>query len=209
MGLAVALLIGAMGGVLSPARAQEDGPTRKISRQVGVLEKVLDQVLLDSPNFLVPGRNNARGIFLDEFGVLLTFEASLVNKDGSGFDFEWPGGYRIEENEKGDKVIVIPKRSGSDEDEEGRSPRRSGEARLYERGKIELREALLDYGDTVTGLGDEHWIAIAAYLKDSEFFVNERISRLVIRVRMRDIRAYASGKIDEKTVLSRFQETEY
>ena len=209
MGLVVALLFGAMGGVLAPAQAQDDGPTRKISRQVSVLEKVLDQVLLDSPNFLVPGRNNARGIFLEEFGALLTFEASLVNKDGD-FEFNWPSGYRIEENERGEKVIVIPKRGGDEEeDESDRSPRRSAEARRYERGKTELRDVLLDYGDTLTGLDDNHWLAIAAYLKDSDFFANERISRLIIRVRMRDIRAYGAGKIDENAVLSRFQETEY
>ena len=209
-GLVAALVVGAMSGVFAPAQAQDDGPGRKIARQVGVLEKVLDQVLIDSPNFLVPGRNNARGIFLEEFGALLTFEASLVSKGGMNFEFDWPGGYRIEENEKGDKVIVIPKRSrDEDEDERERSPRRGEEARLYERGKAELREALLDYGDTLSGLDDDHWLAIAAYLKDSEFFVNERISRLVIRVRMRDIRAYSAGKIDEKTVISRFQETEY
>ena len=208
--LVLALLIAVMVGSPAPAGAQDETPTRKMSRQVSVLEKVLDQVLIDSPNFLVPGRNNARGIFLDEFGALLTFEASLVSKNrmSMGFEFDWPIGYRIEENERGDKVIVIPKRH-VDEDSDNRTPRTSAEARLYERGKVELRETLLDYGDTITALDDAHWIAIAAYLKDHDYFVSERISRLVIRVRMRDIRAYAAGKIDEKTVLSRFQETEY
>lgn len=208
----VAVLVTTAGAVAlcsSPVSAQDGGgaTARKMARQIGVLEKILDQVLVDSPNFLVPGRNNTRGIYLEEFGALLTFEASLVDKDHLDFDFNWPRDYRIEENEKGEKVIVIPKWGA--EDEEERSSERSSEARLYERGKVELRAALLDYADTLTGLGDGEWVAIAAYLKDSDFFIDERISRLVIKVRMRDVRAYNADKLDEKAVLARFVEDEY
>lgn len=203
-GLVALCLVASFG---SAARAQDEATARKMSRQIGVLEKIFDQVLVDSPNFLVPGRNNTRGIYLEEFGALLTFEASLVDKDHLDFDFEWPRDYRIEENEKGDKVIVIPKVGSDDEDE--RPQGRSSPARLYERGKVELRSALLDYADTLTGLGDGEWVALAAYLKDSDYFLDERISRLVIKVRMRDVRAYNAEKIDEKTVLARFVEDEY
>ena len=203
--LAVALLVGAAAGSSHPAHAQDDAKERKMARQVGVLEKILDQVLIDSPNFVVPGRNNTRGIFLDEFGVLLTYEASLVDKDKFDWNFDFDFKPQIKEDENGNQVIVIPKRS----EEDSPSPVRRGEARLYERGKVEIREMLLDYGDTMTGLGDNHWLAVAAYLKDSDYFIDERISRLVIKVKMRDLRSYAAGKIDEETVLSRFVEEEY
>ncbi|MEZ4650325.1 MAG: hypothetical protein R3E97_16375 [Candidatus Eisenbacteria bacterium] len=203
--LALGLLFGAVMGSIHPAVAQDDVKARKMERQVGVLEKILDQVLIDSPNFLVPGRNNTRGIFLDEFGVLLTYEASLVDKDKFDWNFDFDRKPQITKDEDGNQVIVIPKRDDSEE----RTPIRRGEARLYERGKVEIREMLLDYGDTMTGLSDNHWLAVAAYLKDSDYFIDERISRLVMKVKMKDLRAYTAGKIDEETVLSRFVEDEY
>lgn len=180
------------------------------------MEKIVDQILLDSPNFLVSGGRNARGVFIEEFGVILTFEASLVDTDDFDWDFEDWGGYEIED-EDGQKVIVIPKRQrdklnlDDDEDDGGnwRSRREKREARLYSAGKQEMREAIIDYGDTLSRLKDDHWVAIAAFLRNAEYFTNERISRYILKARMRDVRAYASGDIDEDALVERMIEEEY
>lgn len=208
---------------LSVSSAQDGKVSRKLLRQIGVMEKIFDQVLIDSPNFLVDGRGNVRGTYLEEFGVLLTFEASLINTEDWD-DYDWRGSYRIEKDKDGRTIVIIPddrdeEDRDSDEDyddhddpDSGRSwykRKNQGERRLYSRGKIELQDAIIDYGDTLTRLKDDHWVAIASFLRDSNFFIDEQISRLVMKVKMRDLRAYASGKIDEDELRSRLIQEEY
>jgi hypothetical protein len=211
-----------------PAGAENDVVSRKMLRQLGVMEKIIDQVLIDSPNFLVSGGDNTRGLYLEEFGVLLSFEASLVNK-GSWDIGRW-GGFQIEEDKEGRKVIVIPglsddedkdkdKDTGKGEPEEENSEGsdrlswrdrfKGDESKLYDRGKDEIRGVLLDYGDTVSQLRDDQWLAIAAFLKDSDYFLENKISRLVIKAKMSDLRAYAAGKISEKEMIGKLVEEEY
>jgi hypothetical protein len=194
------------------AGAQERPVPRKMMKQITVMEQIIDQVLIDSPNFLVPGRENTRGIFLPEFGVLLTFEASLVKKDD--WDWEWKHGFKLEQNEDGEQVIIIPDEDeeGADEDSARGSSRGRGsstEGRLYERGKEEIEDVLLDYADTMSALDDTHWIAIAAFLKDSDYFLDQRISRLVIKARMGDLRQFAAEKLTEDQMRERLLEEEY
>jgi hypothetical protein len=211
------LWLGALSGLLagpsvSDTAAQDRATPRKGLKQIGVMEQILDQVLIDSPNFLVPGRGNARGIFLEEFGVLLTFEASLVQRDWD--DWSWKNEFKIEKDEKGDRIIIIPdpdeddeRDSGSRRDRERR--RRPSEERLYEGGKREIEEMLLDYAGTLTTLDDDHWVAVAAFLKDSDYFLDNRISRLVIRARMKDVRSFDAGKLSEDEMRSKLIREEY
>ncbi|MCA9728573.1 MAG: hypothetical protein KC729_12870, partial [Candidatus Eisenbacteria bacterium] len=203
------LWLGALSGLMlglqvSESAAQDRSSSRKTLKQIGVMEQILDQVLIDSPNFLVPGRGNARGIFLEQFGVLLTFEASLVQKDWG--DWDWKNEFKIEKDEDGNRVIVIPDpgdKSDEDEDEDSGSRRdrdrrrRPSEERLYEGGKQEVEDVLLDYGGTLTALDDDNWVAVAAFLKDSDYFLDQRISRLVMKAKMRDLREWDAGKISE------------
>src|SRR5690606_27188523 len=143
------LWLGALAGFLlvtshSGAFAQDRSTSRKALKQISVMEQILDQVLIESPNFLVPGRGNARGIFLEEFGVLLTFEASLVQRDWD--DWKWKNEFRIENDENGERIIVIPD-PGSKNDDKGsnrESRRRPTEERLYEGGKEEIEDMILD-----------------------------------------------------------------
>lgn len=198
-----------------PARAQDDdeGPVgRRMKRQIGVLESIVDQVLLDSPNFLVSSSRNAHGLYLDGFGVLVTFEASLVDTEGWG---DWGNKFRMETDKDGRTIVIIPDPDEDDDerdDDEGSSwieRHRRREARLYSNGKQEMVETILDYGDTVTSLADEEWLAIAAFLKDSDYFMESRISRLIMKARMKDLRSYAEGKISEEEMVARFVEEEY
>jgi hypothetical protein len=200
-------------GAPSPASAQDRSDARKMLKQIGVMEQILDQVLIDSPNFLVPGRGNARGIYLGEFGVLLTFEASLVEKDWDDWG-DWGNSFKVETDEKGNRVIIIP--DPEDGDEEGRKEirdrgrqRAPSEERLYTAGKLEIEDLLLDYAGTLTALRDEHSVAVAAFLKDSDYFLDQRISRLIIRAKMKDVREWDAGRIDEKEMRARLVEEEY
>ena len=60
--------------------------------------------------------------------------------------------------------------------------------RIDAQGKQELIDALADYGETMTALRDDQWVAIAAFLGDDQYFKERQISRLVIKARARDLR---------------------
>jgi hypothetical protein len=216
--VAGALLIGL---TAAPEVFAVDSPTsRKMARQIEVMEQIIDQVLIDSPNFLVRGRDNARGLFIKDFGMLFTFEASLVEKHHDFLkEFSWGRGFRIEEKDDG-TVIIIPRDDRGSEEEidpaeirdeakKLRKRRDSRQEKLYLRGKTEFVDVFLDYGDTLTTLEGPHWFAIVAYLSDSDYFAENRISRLVLKAKIKDLRDYAADKLSEEEVVKRIVEEEY
>jgi hypothetical protein len=203
--------------------------SRKLTRELSIMEKVIDQMLLDSGNFLVYSQPETRGLYLEEFGVLFSFQASLVNKNSNDGDFNFNfNDYEVEDD--GDKITIRKKDKDKDrnkddeeaeadeEDEDATESRlkrtweksqKNREARLYTQGKAEILDILLDYGDTIESLRDNQWLAIAAYLKGSNYFLDNRISRLVMKARVGDIRAFSAGKLSRESMLSKVVEEEY
>ena len=62
--------------------------------------------------------------------------------------------------------------------------------------QAELVDTLLDYGPTLSELGDDQWVAVAVYL--GERFITsggDSGKRLILKVRMRDLRQYSAGRI--------------
>jgi hypothetical protein len=222
-------------GALQPATAAEGKIPNKMKKQMRVMEGMLDSILLDSPNLLVSGSHASNALYLDEFGVILTLEASLT---GQGFDFSRSLNFlrniRVESDKdktviyhegsgeddedtlavardrdkdddaikKEKKVYVLNSRGDHDEEREAKS-----EKEIYAQGKQELIDALADYGETLTALRDDQWVAIAAFLKDSDFFKDRQISRLVIKARVRDLRD--SDKLSREDLVGRFVVEEY
>jgi len=214
---AIVVVAAMLVGLIAGRAFGVEPPPGKMNRQIEVMEKILDQVLIDSPNFLVSGRGNSRGLYVPQFGVILTFTASLVEKDGDkDWKFDFGEGFRIIEDEKGRKVIVIEdpdeKGAGDDKDaakDERRSRTESVQERLYKRGKAELVDTLLDYGDTLTTLGKGQWIAIVAFLQDARYFDARGMSRLVLKAKIDDLNLYSADKISEEEMVKRIVEQEY
>src|SRR5258706_4017150 len=82
------------GMVLAPlhAGAQTKNPiqSRKLTRELGIMEKIIDQMLLDSQNFLVYSQPETRGLYLEEFGIVFSFQASLLNRGNNEFNLnDW------------------------------------------------------------------------------------------------------------------------
>jgi hypothetical protein len=211
---------------LSAARvwAVDKPESRKMSRQMDVMEQIFDQVLVDSPNFLVFGRKHTHGLYVKDFGMIFTFEASLVGKDGEIDIKNWGlDGFEVR-TEDGKTIIIMPDERGggsgssdesSDEagtEDEGRSwadRRQSRQERTYGRGKTEMIDVLLDYGDTITSLDDSQWVAVVAQLIESDYFEANKISHLILKAKISDLRAYAADKINEKEMITRIVEEEY
>lgn len=220
-GAAVLLSLANLAGAAAP---------EKVIRQIGVMEKIIDKVLVDSPNFLVQRGDNARGLYIDGFGVVFTFDASLVNEFyGLEKLFSLEDRFEMKTDEDGNQVFVIKKGSKEDleaqkkdleakkekaEKEIEKAKKGSGDkmkdrAKLYADGKAELVQALLDYGETLTSLGDDNSIILAAFLKDDDYFKEQKISRLLLEAKMRDLRAFASGSISAETMKSRVSIEDY
>jgi hypothetical protein len=86
------LLLAAAAGAAPTGTASTDaGPPAKLKKQISVMEKILDETLVDSKNLLVANHHVSRGVYLPEFGVLFTLDASILSPDNEGwwknFDF--------------------------------------------------------------------------------------------------------------------------
>jgi len=202
-------------GAASPAAAQDSGPpgSGKLQRQVDVFERFASQMLLDSPNFLVSGSQAARGIYIDCYGVLVSFNASLIQHDDDEKAWKWwKGSYKIKRD--GDKIYVVPE-GGDTEDgeeidfEEWQDRKAKRVSRTYDRGKQEIVDLLLDYGDLITRLQDDQWVAVAGFLRDTEFLEDKGISHLVVKASVKDLKAYGAGDIKEDEMVSRMVVEEY
>jgi hypothetical protein len=207
------LLVGLLTGDASA------GPRSKESRQIRLFEHIVDEMLVDSPNWLVQGRDETRGVYVEGHGAIFTFDASLVN---SG----WDGGHKWWNwwSDGGDdRVIIVGKGrwddEDDDEDEDDDRDRRSRrddwydremkrQERRYDRGKAEVVEMLVDFGDVLTTLPDGEYLEIEAFLERADYFYEKDLDQLSVRVKMADVRAFADGKIDEKTLVQRIETKE-
>lgn len=111
----VAALAVAIGVNASASRtAHAEASRSKLDKQVGVMERLLNEMLVDSPNFLVAGQDVAEGFQVDDAGAIFTFRASLTGlgwqRHGAGsFLNFWP--FSTDKH----RTIVIRK-DGKDED---------------------------------------------------------------------------------------------
>ena len=58
------------------SEASASSKTRKIRKQIRVFEAMTDQMLVDSPNWLVQSSEEARGSYIEGQGVIVTFDVS-------------------------------------------------------------------------------------------------------------------------------------
>lgn len=192
--------------------ASSSSVTEKLTRQIDVMSSIVDKVLLDSPNFLVHGGTNVTGFYLPDYGAVFAFEASLTDQyfDGSTF-FRWPTGFEVRK-EGGDDTIVIKRKHSSrrdegkrdDEEEKAKDP-----ARLYDLGKEELVQALLDYAGTLSAMPSGESVALIANIKNDRLWKERKQQHLQIRVESDDLKAYADDRLSERDLRSRIRVEEY
>jgi hypothetical protein len=195
------------------AQGTRNEASTKLKKHIGVMEKILDETLVGSPNLLVGSQHVTRGIYLKEFGVLFSFEAALLSQDrGEWWDkIDWSK-FKVETKD-GKTVIQFPsdeedgdsknaKGSKGAQDENAKEKSRSREER-YESGKAELVSALLDYGETLAGLQDDQWVGIAAFFDEEETLGDRRVSSVLIKAKVADLRAYGAERLSRKEMENR------
>jgi hypothetical protein len=166
--LAIAVL--AIGLVAGSARASDLPGSDRINHEVRSIEKELDHLMLDSPNFLVQRGRNAHGVYLPDYGLILTFNAA-INADNGYVEILGDGD---------DSRVVI--RSGDRWHHHGNrtvmrmlgmnvgSHRHHGDAddplELYQEGKAELVEMLLDQAGALSALPAGQWVVVSGSVDD-------------------------------------------
>jgi hypothetical protein len=205
----LALLAIATLGFVALAGDAQAGPRNKMDRQIRLMERILDDMLVESPNWLVRSSHEARGSYDDGEGVLFTFDADLVHSGYGKKFWKW--------NWWGDDIrIEIDDDDYDDDDRDRRRDRREErkrmeerslrkQERLYNRGKTEIVETLLDFGDALTVLGDDEWVTVEVYLDDADYFYEKDLRRLTVKAKMADLRAYAEEKLSEEDAVKRIQ----
>jgi hypothetical protein len=166
-------------------------------------------MMLDSPNFLVQRGRNAHGVYLPDYGLILTFNAA-INADDSYVEILGDGD---------DSHVVI--RSGDRWHHHGNqtvlrllglnvgSHRHHGDAddplELYQEGKAELVEMLLDQAGALSALPAGQWVVVSGSVDDETLRAEKKITRLVLRVRTDDLKAYADRKLSDEEATARIQ----
>ena len=221
LGLGVVAVLGAVG--VERSKASEPAGWTAMKRDVSRLERDLDDVLLDSPNFLVSGRNDAHGIFLDEVGLILTFDAALVGSDWNGRSWSWSGlkvrNGRVtihDLSDDDDDDEDRDKDRDKDDDDNDRSDRRSWrerdrarEERRYERGKEELVDFLIDSDSNVDAMNGSQWLMVVGCLRDSRVLDKKDVSRVIVKARVDDLKAHRSGSLSDDALRAKIVIDEY
>ena len=192
-------------------------PPGKLKKQIEVMERILDEMLVDSKNVLVQGHDVTRGVYVPEFGVIFTMEASILSPDHGDWwkNVDWAKKFKIHTK---DGATVVQFDDDDDEDKEDKKDKEEREMsrkelmkdrqERYERSKTELRLTLVDYGETLTGLRDDQWVGIAAFF-DNDYFDERSTDTVIIKAKMSDLRAHSAGSVNDQQMASRVTIEEY
>jgi hypothetical protein len=216
--LATLVLFAGWAGVQS-ATAQE--PSKKLQREIGLMEDIISDMLVDSPNWLVSSGGPNQGIYLASYGVIFSMEASLTGGQWSG-NGSWSllrslgirshRGHVIvnwDDEDWEDDDSSAKKADDEDAYDRWRANRKKRDDRCYARGKEELHEVLMDAGDMLTQLKDDDWVVLAVALSDHRYFRRNKLERLTVRAKMGDLRARAAGTINAEQLAARIVEEEF
>jgi hypothetical protein len=199
--ITAALMIGLLGLLMVMSAEAETG---RLDRKIKVMERVLDEILVQSEHIVVGHGNTARGLLLDEFGALFVIEGSLGANEfiiGSGATVWTIGEDRLLRS----MAEPAPPKGGHDEVdwEKMKEEAEKKKAENFKALKRELSEALVDYGATLTELADDQWVAIALFLGERAFLGAEDGERVVLKIKMSDLRRHASGSLSTDAAVNK------
>jgi len=183
------------------ARAQANVDPR-MQRQIRYVEHDLDDMLVDSSNFLVPGYHNARGIYVPGTGMIFTFSSSLTASRDFTKSVRW-----IFDRDRDDDDW---KDDDSTESGHGvHSREMTREERQYKRGTDELMQLLLDDADSMSGLKPGESVELIAYFNDVDYLGDKGVRHLSVKAKSEDLAAYAAKKLSDDQAKAHMVKTEY
>jgi len=216
----LSLAAGCMAFAAATASAQTTGQMpAKLKKQISVMEKVIDEMLVDSKNVLVHSHEPTRGIYLPEFGVLFTLEAQILTPDRGEWWKDWSKKFNVVTDKHGNTTVHLNNDDDDDSDKSDKDTKKERELtrkellkdreERYEKAKVELRDVLMDYGYTLTGLRDDQWVGIASYIDDDDIFGEDEAETVLLRAKMGDLRSHEAGRLSDDQIASRISIEEY
>ena len=208
-----ALAVLAIGLVAGGAQASDPPYSDRIRHQIGSMEKSLDHLLLDSSNFLVQRGRNAHGVYIPDYGLILTFNAAINADDSCVEIFGDDDDARVvirsgaRSHHQGNRTMLrlLGVNVGSHRHRHGADD----SIELYQDGKAELVEMLLDQAGTLSSLPAGQWIVVSGYVDDETLREEKKITRLVLRVRTDDLKAYDDRKLSDADATAKIQVEEF
>lgn len=203
--LVAALIVSLLGIAVIAAGA--DNPTGPLTRKVQIMEKIFDEVLVQSENVYVSPGGSTRGLVLEGYGALFTIEGNL----GENLIFGLPAGAE-------DAVVLWQSGEGGSDTDRRKPEKRSAddwtvlrkEAAAKSKANLEglkkeLAGTLVDYGPTLTELPDSSWIAVALFVGGRSPFSDGQEETILIRISMRDLRSFASGSLSRDAAIAKVE----
>lgn len=222
---ALILVAGLGAGWIRSSAASPQTLEDRLQRQVRVVEKGIEEMLVDSPNLLVTTPHPVRGITLEGYGAVFSFDASLIGDGWGSLAGSWASRFSADKRRilirKGGKAGArVFSLHGNDlfvdggEDEPGDSEDRRGadaeeseepdeatlrrsRAETYEKAKEELVQALLDYGATLSALPAGASVRLVACFDGLELSEDRTIHQLSVAASIDDLRAFGSGSASD------------
>jgi hypothetical protein len=198
-------------GMAAVTASAADESQSRLDRKVAVMERVLDEVLVQSPNVVVSSRGVTRGLVLEGYGALFTLDARVGTDSFMALPAPAPLPPASPEGSS-DEVIIVPRvrhqtRTGEmvvESWDEWQKESQEKRAEQYKAFKSELIDAVIDYGATLSELGNDQWVAVAAFL-DSGPWIGGRDDggRLVVKVKMGDLRKYSGGSLSRDAAVAK------
>jgi hypothetical protein len=197
-----AALVVVLLGLLAAWVAAADDTASRLDRKVRVMERVLEEVLVQSPDVAVSPGSAARGLYLDEFGALFVIEGDM----GMAFGEDGPPEPEVlGPGEGSEKDAAEAMRAFEDWRKKSAARQRERLSAL----RTQLQDALVDYGATLAELRDDQWVALVVFLGErGPFGDTDGPERLMLKVRMRDLRQHAAGALSREAVVAKVLVTE-
>ncbi len=210
IGLAV-LLVLAVSGAGQVLSAPPEGSGDRMARKMRVLERIIDEVMEQSPNILASG-GSTNSLLLDGYGALFIVDGSLsgggpyvlasgvFNKGLAAFSraqSDFPASPALP-HQLGDDTedLRVPDSEGdlAESWETSREDERKKALEHLAGLKVELTETLLDYGATLGELAADDRVVVAVFLGGFGFDKKGPES-LVLEVQMSVLRQFAAGQL--------------
>jgi hypothetical protein len=186
-------------------------PNQKIVRELNMLERAIDEELVDSRSALVDHGRNANAIYLPGQGVVIAVSFGLVGWDyGMVKLTHWSGDwddlqyYDLDDddndNNKDDDDHLTKK--------EIRERIKKRQAKRYVEVKQELIEILAENADLLDSVPAQEWVTVAARPRDMSWG-DQKIASVVLRMRRQDLTDRSEGRLTADALQKKVTVEEY
>jgi hypothetical protein len=184
-------------------------PNQKIVRELNMLERAIDEELVDSRSALVDHGRNANAIYLPGQGVVIAVSFGLVGWDyGMVKLTHWSGDWDDlqyydlddDDNDKDDDDHLTKK--------EIRERIKKRQAKRYVEVKQELIEVLAENADLLDSVPAQEWVTVAARPRDMSWG-DQKVASVVLRMRRQDLTDRSEGRLTAEALQKKVTVEEY